>query len=212
MIPYYSRRAREYEAVYAKPERQADLAVLHGRIPALLAGRRVLELACGTGYWTRRIAPVAASLLATDASGAMLAEARRNCAAREGVSFRHLDAYALAVDLGTFDAVFTGFFWSHVERAALPGFLASLAAACSGGRAVFVDNRYAEGSSTPPSRTTAGGDAYQLRTLADGSAHEVLKNFPSADEIRAALGAVADEVEVAQLNYYWLAWGTFRAP
>lgn len=175
----------------------------------------MLEIACGTGYWTRRIAPIAASWLATDASGAMLAEARRNCATLPDLSFRRLDAFALPADLGDpgpFDALFAGFFWSHVRRAALPGFLASLAAALPGARFVFVDNRFVAGSSTPLSRTDSDGDTHQRRTLADGSTHEVLKNFPAAAEIHRSLAALTSAFHVVELPYYWLAWGRFVSP
>jgi demethylmenaquinone methyltransferase/2-methoxy-6-polyprenyl-1,4-benzoquinol methylase len=70
-------------------------------------------------------------------------------------------------------------------------------------RIVFLDNRYVEGSSTPVSRTDADGNTYQSRTLSDGSQHEVLKNFPTADELRAAVEPHAREVRVNVLDYYW---------
>ena len=57
LLTYYAARAAEYENVYAKPERQSDLARLRETVPAYFVGRRVLEVACGTGYWTRLIAP-----------------------------------------------------------------------------------------------------------------------------------------------------------
>lgn len=47
---YYAARAAEYERIYDKPERQAELQRLRALIPAYLAGRSVLEIACGTGY------------------------------------------------------------------------------------------------------------------------------------------------------------------
>ena len=52
LAAYYAQRAAEYERIYAKPERQADLAALRARFGKLFKGKRVLELACGTGYWT----------------------------------------------------------------------------------------------------------------------------------------------------------------
>jgi len=67
LVEYYRRRAGGYESIYAKPERQADLSVLRAQIPARMAGRRVLEIACGTGYWTVLVARTAASVVATDA-------------------------------------------------------------------------------------------------------------------------------------------------
>ncbi|HEY6168738.1 MAG TPA: class I SAM-dependent methyltransferase, partial [Verrucomicrobiae bacterium] len=55
LAEYYARRAGEYERIYAKPERQADLAALRARLAEAFRGRRVLEIACGTGYWTEVI-------------------------------------------------------------------------------------------------------------------------------------------------------------
>jgi hypothetical protein len=52
LTDYYRDRAAVYDAVYAKPERQADLSTLREVLPPLVAGRRVLEIAAGTGYWT----------------------------------------------------------------------------------------------------------------------------------------------------------------
>ena len=49
---YYSKRASEYEQIYEKPERQHELEWLRNRIPMLFRGKTVLEVACGTGYWT----------------------------------------------------------------------------------------------------------------------------------------------------------------
>ena len=36
---YYARRAAEYERVYAKPERQADLRAIEEWLPAQFSGR-----------------------------------------------------------------------------------------------------------------------------------------------------------------------------
>jgi ubiquinone/menaquinone biosynthesis C-methylase UbiE len=73
---YYSRRASEYEKVYDKPERQAELAWLRQRIPELLKNRTVLEVACGTGYWTQYIAQSARSVYACDINEPVLEIAR----------------------------------------------------------------------------------------------------------------------------------------
>ncbi|NIP46779.1 MAG: methyltransferase domain-containing protein, partial [Gammaproteobacteria bacterium] len=74
---YYRRRAGEYERIYEKPERQSDLKRLREIVPALLDGRRVLEIACGTGYWTQFVAERAVSVLATDINDTVLSLARR---------------------------------------------------------------------------------------------------------------------------------------
>ena len=52
MLAYYAARAPYYDAVYSKPERREDIAYLTTYLPERLRGRTVLEIACGTGYWT----------------------------------------------------------------------------------------------------------------------------------------------------------------
>jgi len=73
LADYYAQRAAEYDDVYRKPERQADLARLRELLPPLVAGRRVLEVAAGTGYWTRLLATTAAGITATDINAETLA-------------------------------------------------------------------------------------------------------------------------------------------
>ena len=62
---YYAARAREYERIYARPDRQADLRKLEKLIPDALRARSVLEIACGTGYWTQHLARTAKGVVAT---------------------------------------------------------------------------------------------------------------------------------------------------
>jgi len=73
---YYAQRAAEYERVYAKPERQHDLAAMRAWLPHWFAQRHVLEIACGTGWWTAHGARECASWLATDIGEETLALAR----------------------------------------------------------------------------------------------------------------------------------------
>jgi demethylmenaquinone methyltransferase/2-methoxy-6-polyprenyl-1,4-benzoquinol methylase len=68
---------------------------------------------------------------------------------------------------------------------------------------VLMDNRYVEGSSTVISRRDAAGNTYQQRRLADGTTHEVLKNFPNRPELEAHFAASAEELSIAELTYYW---------
>ena len=206
LVDYYRRRAGEYEAFYALPERQADLARLRTQIPPRLAGRRVLEVACGTGYWTVLVARTASSIVATDAAEEPMRIAQSKDYASCNVRFEPADAYALGPALGRFDGALAIFWWSHVPLAQIGAFLQSLHARLeSGARVVLMDNRYIDGSSTPIAERDAEGNTYQLRRLADGSENRVLKNFPTETELRAALGPHARAFRYEALEYYWLA-------
>jgi demethylmenaquinone methyltransferase/2-methoxy-6-polyprenyl-1,4-benzoquinol methylase len=211
MERYYSRRAAEYERIYDKPERQHELEWLRHRIPEIFRGRDVLEVACGTGYWTQFIAREARHVHACDINDAVLDIAREKPIAAGRATFARADAITLEGVPSGCDAAFAGFWWSHVKKDDLAKFVANLAAKLEPGSVVAVlDNSYAEGSSTPISRRDADGNTYQMRTLASGEQYEVLKNFPTPAELTAAVQGVAREAHLESLTYYWLLVFTLR--
>src|SRR5258706_2718643 len=202
---YYARRAAEYEAIYAKPERQADLAKLRDQLAEAFRGRTVLEVACGTGYWTPHIARHAWRVDACDINEETLAIARTKPVDPSRVTFALGDAYAPPAATPRHDAAFAGFWWSHVPKQDLPRFLAGLHGALAPrARVVCIDNRFVPGSSTPVSRVDEAGNSYQARTLADGSQHEVLKNFPEPAELLAAVEPYAAASQERPVDHYWL--------
>ena len=95
LADYYARRAPEYERIYQKPERQEDLRTLRARVAQTFAGRRVVEIACGTGWWTEILAGTAHSVTATDINDEVLAVARAKGLDRARVSFQRCDAFDL---------------------------------------------------------------------------------------------------------------------
>ena len=208
---YYSKRAQEYEQVYAKPERQQELEWLRKRIPALFGDRTVLEVACGTGYWTQFIARTAKHVHACDINDSVLEIAREKKIPPGRASFFKADAISLEGVPPGCDAAFAGFWWSHVKKSELARFVGNLAARLEPGALVgILDNTYFEGSSTGISRRDAEGNTYQMRKLANGEDHEVLKNFPTAEELAAAVRPVAREAHLEALRYYWLLVFTLR--
>jgi hypothetical protein len=124
--------------------------------------------------------------------------ARAKAYERGNVVFQVADAYALPAALGTFDAAFGGFWWSHVPRERRGEFTDSLHARLEpGARVLFLDNRYVEGNSAAIVATDAAGNTYQDRPLADGSVTRIVKNFPRREEMR--------DFAYVELDYYWFA-------
>ena len=206
---YYAQRAASYERIYHKPERQAELRALEAWLAEAFSGRRVLEIACGTGWWTPHGARHCASWLATDLNPETLAIARTKPLPADKVRFATVDAYRLVEIDGLpeapFDAAFAGFWWSHVALSRLPGWLAQLHARLApGAKVVMLDNRYVPGSSTPISRRDEEGNTWQQRPLDDGSVHEVLKNFPTREQALAPLGPRAFAAQWTEHPHYWL--------
>jgi ubiquinone/menaquinone biosynthesis C-methylase UbiE len=205
MRQYYAQRAQVYERVYYKPERQSDLRAMESALAAPFAGRHVLEVACGTGWWTPHGARLAGSWLATDLNPETMAIAQSK-AMPASVRFTVVDAYTLAgIEQQRFDGAFAGFWWSHVPLARLSAWLALLHSRLQpGARVVLLDNRFVAGSSTAISRRDDKGNTYQRRALDDGSEHEVLKNFPHRDGAIAAIGERARDPVWTEHVHYWV--------
>lgn len=204
MHAYYAARAPYYDAVYLKPERRNDISALIEYLPERFAGRAVLEVACGTGYWTPHIAKAARSVVATDGTAEPLefARLRPGC---ESVRFELIDAYALPARLGQFDGVFAGLWFSHIPIAARKSFLSGLHnRLLPGSRVVFLDNNEVQQREFPIAESDLDGNTYQHRTLRDGTVHRVLKNFPSAAELRELLGQYASRIQYKPLENFWM--------
>lgn len=205
MVDYYARRAQEYERIYDKPERQADLSLLKQLCAQALAGHDVLEIACGTGYWTQPVSQTARSIVASDINEETLQIARAKSYGCE-VRFQRADAFGPGpVAANRFTAGLAMHWWSHLRKSEIGAFLRNYHGIFpSGALLVFMDNRFVPGSSTPIGRTDDEGNTFQTRTLADGATHEVLKNFPAQAGALNLLAGIATRIEWRQLDYYWL--------
>ena len=204
MQAYYAARAPYYDDVYDKPERREDIAFLRAHLPATFAGRRVLEVACGTGYWTQHIAPVAAAMTSTDAVPQPL-ELAKGRPGVERVRFALADAYDLPESLGAFDAAFAGLWLSHVPVERRREFLESLhRRLLPGAKVVLIDNSEVQLKDFPIAERDAHGNTYQMRRLKDGTMHRVLKNFPSRAELEAMIAGFGVRPMHQALRNFWL--------
>jgi ubiquinone/menaquinone biosynthesis C-methylase UbiE len=204
IITYYKDRAKEYERIYDKPERQNDLQHAGHILQNIFKGKKVFEIACGTGYWTNIIAKAAHSILATDINETVLEVAKSKSYSPGSVDFLAADIFNMKID-NKYDSLFGGFIWSHIKLQDLKSFLA-MAENCveSGGTIVFMDNNYVEGSSLPITETDTFGNTYQTRTLENGTTHMVLKNFPFESFMRELIADKVVDLEYINLEYYWI--------
>jgi ubiquinone/menaquinone biosynthesis C-methylase UbiE len=161
LIDYYAKRANEYERIYQKPERHADLAALRKLCAQSLAGQDVLEIACGMGYWTQPVSQTAKSIVATDINDEVLQIARAkeyHCEVR----FQRADAFNLgSMADNNFMAGMAVHWLSHLHKSEIRKFLDGYHRAFRPGSLfIFMDNRFVAGSSTPISRTDNEGNTY----------------------------------------------------
>ena len=210
LIEYYDRRAREYEQIYFRddPVRQGEQESIATTMRHLLADRRVLEVACGTGFWTQKIATVVKYLCAVDASTEMLAIARSKTLPADKVEFRQGDAYALDSVPGLFDAGLANSWFSHVPKSRIGEFLTMFHARLVRGAVVFMaDNVYLPGIGGELVKRPGVADTFKLRTLSDGSQQEVLKNYYFAAELKEILERSGTDLKIHVGQCFW--WASY---
>lgn len=177
---YYDQRAREYDdwyngsALYAarsRPGFDEELAVLR-RVVGALPFRRILDVACGTGYLTQHLTGKVTGL---DYSESMLRIAK---ARLPFASLVRANALRLPFLTGSFECILTSHFYGHILAEDRVLFLNELRRVAA--HAVFIDAGRHAGADA--------GEEVQDRILLDGSRHKVYKRYFTAAQLIEEIG------------------------
>ena len=179
MKEYYDKRASEYDDWYLgrglfeprdRAGWEAELERLFSVIRNLTPGR-TLDVACGTGFLTRYLR---GDVVGLDQSTRMLDEAHKQA---PSVTYVQGDGLALPFVDHSFDRVFTGHFYGHLEPAERQRFLAEADRVAN--ELVVVD----------ASRKHSELDEHMsARVLNDGSTWEVFKRYFTGAGLAEELG------------------------
>jgi demethylmenaquinone methyltransferase/2-methoxy-6-polyprenyl-1,4-benzoquinol methylase len=221
-IRYYEDRAPEYEDLWHRVGRYVlprdlaetwfrETALVEAAVDALDATGSVLELGCGSGLWTRRLAPRGRDrYVAVDSSPTML-RLNRERTADPRIEYVEADLFSWApVIERRFDLAFMAFFLSHVPPERFEEFWSRLRSwLAPDGRVFVVEDR--EGPRRPySSDVVAGGPEYaHRRRLSGDRQYTIVKRFWSPDELGAAIGALGWETDLIGTGEHFLL-GTAR--
>jgi ubiquinone/menaquinone biosynthesis C-methylase UbiE len=179
---YYDARAAEYDEWYTgaglfaareRPGWHEAVRALEQAVSSLPPAR-TLDVACGTGFLTRHLS---GEITGLDQSERMLEIARERVPRAE---FVRGDALSLPFADGSFDRVFTGHFYGHLEDGAREVFLAEARRLAP--ELIVVDSAV---------RPDHEREEWQTRVLGDGSRHQVYKRYFDPGELAAELGGGA---------------------
>jgi SAM-dependent methyltransferase len=196
-VDYYRRRAGEYEDWWYRRGRYdhgpdaneawfAEAAQVQADLELFAPVGEVLELACGTGLWTARLACQATHVTAVDASPEVLEIARAKVPAAH-VDYVEADLFAWEPDRA-YDVCFFSFWLSHVPTERWRSFWEKVGRALApGGRVYLIDSSRSERASARDHTIPHPDEEIMLRRLADGSEHRVVKHWFEADALRAQL-------------------------
>ena len=180
MKAYYHARAREYDdwwlarGSYAEKRPAGwddEREELLERWVAELPPARTLDVACGTGFLTQHLR---GDVVGLDQSGAMIEVASERL---PDVELVRGDALSLPFPDGSFDRVFTSYFYCHLEEAARSQFIAEARRVAR--ELVVVGSRLQPGEE--PER-------WDARVLRDGSQWQVFKRVFVSEELARELG------------------------
>jgi ubiquinone/menaquinone biosynthesis C-methylase UbiE len=192
MSPVYNETAG-YNKVTVEPLR----IPIKNRYREIIMGRRVLEIACGTGYWTEVIGQAAESVLATDINQSMLSQAVSRCHHLANVKFQIADTFALdGIPVG-FNAAFAHWWWSHIPKKRIPEFLQALHRKMENDAVILMVDHLPNYSSSPR-MTDSEGNTIEKRTAPDGNKYNVIKNFPSKFELKEVLAGLAQDIQYVE--------------
>ena len=197
-LAYYRAVADEYENHTIDVPGQDELL---SAIDSFRPGGDVLELACGTGIWTERLLRSATTVTAVDGAPEMLARARSRVGPAASVRFLEADLFSWKADR-RYDAVFFGFWISHVPEDNFTSFWTMVAEALMpGGHVFFFDDNY-----RPPAELVEGSRSPIVqRKLNDGTPFRVVKVGYEPADLEQRLRDLQWKVRVTGTSgpFYW---------
>jgi len=216
-VAYYRARAGEYDEWWFRTGRydrgpdfnaawQAEVAQVEGALADWLAVRRpayALELACGTGLFTRHLAPRVHALTAVDASPEVIAINRARVDA-PNVEYVLADLFEWR-PTRRYDAVFFSFWLSHVPEDRFAPFWETVAAALApGGAAYLIDSAFDTTSTAKDHAVPSREAGVVTRKLNDGREFRIVKLFYRPDKLARKLSALGWRAEIGQTERYFI--------
>ena len=207
-IEYYRRRAPEYDATSSPAGDPLETfaneieSALHTFSPT----GDVLEIASGTGTWTRVLLRHASSVTALDAAPEMHRESQRKLGHDPRV--RYVDADILSWEADRpYDVVFFANWLSHVPPELFDRFWANVRSAIPAHGRVFVVDESKDARRYEHLRetfVTGEAGAVVARSLQDGTTFNVVKVFWDPDELAERVRTLGWDITVNAIGpFFW---------
>ncbi len=195
-IRYYCDRAPEYDQWFFRQGRYdrgaahreqwfAEILEIESALFSIDPSGDILELACGTGLWTQRLASVANHLTAVDASPEVI-ELNRQKIQSQSVEYIVADLFNWT-PTQKFDFIFFGFWLSHVPMEKFNDFWQMVKLALKpNGQVFFVDSLF-DPTSPAINHAQLHQQGYAERKLNDGRIYQVVKIFHEPIQLEKSL-------------------------
>ncbi len=186
------------------PERRFEIDDQCKNVRQIAKHKTVLDLACGTGYWSKVASETAKEIVACDIAPEMISQAKNknyNCP----IGFAVSDLHQLAFNPGIFDLIILGFWFSHEPKQNYGVLFDSIIAPLkTGGQIWMIDNNPpAEGLQNDTAGSDKHGNNLKLRRLQNGDEYVILKNYFSKDRLEKVLSERFRIIDFVYKKFYW---------
>lgn len=198
---YYSSKASAYHEDSGYGSASGIDSELTEYLKQAYEGRRVLEIACGTGYWTRQVAETACEITGMDASRGMLAEAERLNSCSANTAFTHSNAFHLADIPSGYTGAFSVLWWCHIPLGRIREFLNILhSKLLPGARVIHVCQLH--DSDKKEHERDSRGNTLAKRFIGDRPVG-IVKNIPDESFLRELLKDSAGSIDYYSSDSWW---------
>jgi 2-polyprenyl-3-methyl-5-hydroxy-6-metoxy-1,4-benzoquinol methylase len=215
-MAYYRARATEYDEWFLRTGRYdrgdewnsqwfQEVAELQNTLADFGATGDVLELACGTGWWTEQLAKTATTLTAVDASAEVIAINRQKLGTHP-VTYIQTDLFAWEPQQ-QYDVVFFSFWLSHVPPERFVEFWGLIDCALKPGGRVFLIDSY-----QPRSAASEPDTILNQRLLNNGSEFTIIKIFYQPEELQVQLRELGWDMNVSRTTQHFIYGSGQRLP
>ena len=213
-IEYYRARAGEYDEWFYRKGRYdqgeelnrrwfSEAAWCFEKLHSLGPVGRALELAAGTGIWTRELRQMADHVTVVDASSEVLRINREKLGDVANVEHVQVDLFAWE-PTDRYDLVSFTFWLSHVPASHVDEFLAKVYSATRpGGTVWMVDSRRAS-SSTATNQSVETRSGFQERILNDGRTYQIVKIYYEPEQLHDLFARAGFTVETGETSNYFV--------
>jgi ubiquinone/menaquinone biosynthesis C-methylase UbiE len=214
-LEYYRARAYEYDKWWLREGRFdrgskanarwfSEVTALEEALTRFDPRGDVLELACGTGLWTRRLVYHATRLTAVDAAPEVIAINRARLGDR-GVRYIEADLFEWSPPSASFDVCAFAFWLSHVPQDHFSAFWQRVGAALRpGGRVFFIDSARTESSTAADHSLPDAGQATMTRRLDDGREFQIIKRFYEPEWLKSELAGLGFDLDVDSTGEFFI--------
>ncbi|MEM7555975.1 MAG: class I SAM-dependent methyltransferase [Cyanobacteria bacterium P01_A01_bin.84] len=224
-ISYYKARAQEYDEWFYRIGRYdrgeennqrwfSQIETVQTALHGLGKFESILELACGTGIWTKELINMGKSVTAVDASEEViqinknklnsLTKISSTNTSLKNIEYQQLDLFSWEPEK-QYELVLFAFWLSHIPPNLLDEFFDKVyRSVLPQGQIFIIDSRWSETSSAINHDFRNGKDIYQQRKLNNGEEFQIVKVYYQSDLLQEKLQKAGFKIKVEVTPDYFI--------